>query len=576
MKSKGMFRRFLPYYKPYIGIIIVDLLAAALTTICELVLPMIIRQITGTAGDGTLLLETVVKLGLLYLFLRVIDVAANYFMAYIGHITGTKLETDMRHDLFAHLQKLSFSYYDDTKIGQIMARITSDLFDITEFSHHCPEEFFIAAIKIVGSFIILAGINIWLTLCIFAAIPLMLVVALVFRKKMKNAFKFQREQIGEMNAIVEDSLLGIRVVKSFANEDVEQKKFDKGNKIFYEAKKRAYKYMALFQSSTRFFDGVMYVVGVMIGSFFLLDGQITAPDLIAYIMYISTLLATVRRIIEFTEQFQRGITGIERFEEIMLQPIEIEDRPDANELETVEGNIKFENVSFHYEENLENVLDNISFEVHKGENVAIVGSSGSGKTTMCNLIPRFYETSGGRVLIDGHNIKEYTQHSLRKKIGIVQQDVYLFSGTVAENILYGKLDATREEVIEAAKKAGADEFIRKLPKGYDTYVGERGVKLSGGEKQRISIARLFLKNPPVLILDEATSALDNESEHLVQQSLEKLSKDRTTLTIAHRLTTIKNATRIIVLTDEGIAETGTHEELIAKGGIYAGFYKMYT
>lgn len=571
-----MFRRFLPYYKPYIGIIIVDLLAAALTTICELVLPMIIRQITGAAGDGTLLLETVVKLGLLYLFLRVIDVAANYFMAYIGHITGTKLETDMRHDLFAHLQKLSFSYYDDTKIGQIMARITSDLFDITEFSHHCPEEFFIAAIKIVGSFIILAGINIWLTLCIFAAIPLMLVVALVFRKKMKNAFKFQREQIGEMNAIVEDSLLGIRVVKSFANEDVEQKKFDKGNKIFYEAKKRAYKYMALFQSSTRFFDGVMYVVGVMIGSFFLLDGQITAPDLIAYIMYISTLLATVRRIIEFTEQFQRGITGIERFEEIMLQPIEIEDRPDAKELETVEGNIKFENVSFHYEENLENVLDNISFEVHKGENVAIVGSSGSGKTTMCNLIPRFYETSGGRVLIDGHDIKEYTQHSLRKKIGIVQQDVYLFSGTVAENILYGKLDATREEVIEAAKKAGADEFIRKLPKGYDTYVGERGVKLSGGEKQRISIARLFLKNPPVLILDEATSALDNESEHLVQQSLEKLSKDRTTLTIAHRLTTIKNATRIIVLTDEGIAETGTHEELIAKGGIYAGFYKMYT
>lgn len=571
-----MFRRFLPYYKPYIGIIIVDLLAAALTTICELVLPMIIRQITGAAGDGTLLLETVVKLGLLYLFLRVIDVAANYFMAYIGHITGTKLETDMRHDLFAHLQKLSFSYYDDTKIGQIMARITSDLFDITEFSHHCPEEFFIAAIKIVGSFIILAGINIWLTLCIFAAIPLMLVVALVFRKKMKNAFKFQREQIGEMNAIVEDSLLGIRVVKSFANEDVEQKKFDKGNKIFYEAKKRAYKYMALFQSSTRFFDGVMYVVGVMIGSFFLLDGQITAPDLIAYIMYISTLLATVRRIIEFTEQFQRGITGIERFEEIMLQPIEIEDRPDAKELETVEGNIKFENVSFHYEENLENVLDNISFEVHKGENVAIVGSSGSGKTTMCSLIPRFYETSGGRVLIDGHDIKEYTQHSLRKKIGIVQQDVYLFSGTVAENILYGKLDATREEVIEAAKKAGADEFIRKLPKGYDTYVGERGVKLSGGEKQRISIARLFLKNPPVLILDEATSALDNESEHLVQQSLEKLSKDRTTLTIAHRLTTIKNATRIIVLTDEGIAETGTHEELIAKGGIYAGFYKMYT
>lgn len=571
-----MFRRFLPYYKPYVGIIIIDLLAAALTTICELVLPMIVRQITGAAGEGTLLAETVIKLGLLYLFLRVIDVAANYFMAYIGHITGTRLETDMRHDLFEHLQKLSFSYYDDTKIGQIMARITSDLFDITEFSHHCPEEFFIAAIKIVGSFIILAGINIWLTLSIFVSIPLMILVALAFRKKMKNAFKVQREQIGEMNAIVEDSLLGIRVVKSFANEDVEQKKFDKGNKVFFEAKKRAYKYMALFQGSTRFFDGVMYVVGVMIGSFFLLGGEITAPDLIAYIMYITTLLATVRRIIEFTEQFQRGITGIERFEEIMLQPVEIEDRPDAKELDKVEGNITFENVSFHYAENLENVLDNISFEVHKGENVAIVGSSGSGKTTMCNLIPRFYEANNGRVLIDGHDIREYTQHSLRKQIGVVQQDVYLFSGTVAENILYGRLDATMDEVIEAAKKAGADEFIRKLPKGYDTYVGERGVKLSGGEKQRISIARLFLKNPPVLILDEATSALDNESEHLVQQSLEKLSKDRTTLTIAHRLTTIKNATRIIVLTDDGIAETGTHDQLIAKNGIYAGFYKMYT
>lgn len=575
VSGKGLIKSFLPYYKPYWKVVAADLLCAALSTVCELVLPMLVRRLTTDAGSGSLVLETVLTVGVLYLFLRLVDVVANYYMAYIGHVMGTKLETDMRHDLFAHLQKLSFSYYDETKIGQIMARITSDLFDITEFSHHCPEEFFIAGIKIVGSFVILAQINLPLTGILFAVLPLMLVAVVFFRKKMKKAFKYQREQVGEMNALVEDSLLGVRVVKSFANEDIEQEKFDRGNGVFFKAKKQAYRYMAGFQGTTRFFDGVMYVLGIFICSMFMLNGQITGPDMVAYILYISTLLTTVRKLSEFTEQFQRGLAGIERFREIMDQPVEIEDKADAKELVSVEGRVDFENVSFRYSDNLENVLTGINLHVEKGENIAIVGSSGSGKTTMCSLIPRFYEATSGRILIDGCDIKDYTQRSLRNQIGVVQQDVYLFSGTVAENIAYGKPNATQEEIIQAAREAGADGFISKLPQGYDTYVGERGVKLSGGEKQRISIARLFLKNPPILILDEATSALDNESEMLVQRSLERLAKNRTTFTIAHRLTTIRNADRIIVLTENGIAEQGTHAELLAQKGIYAGFYNMY-
>ena len=575
VSGKGLIKSFLPYYKPYWKVVAADLLCAALSTVCELVLPMLVRRLTTDAGSGSLVLETVLTVGVLYLFLRLVDVVANYYMAYIGHVMGTKLETDMRHDLFAHLQKLSFSYYDETKIGQIMARITSDLFDITEFSHHCPEEFFIAGIKIVGSFVILAQINLPLTGILFAVLPLMLIAVVFFRKKMKKAFKYQREQVGEMNALVEDSLLGVRVVKSFANEDIEQEKFDRGNDVFFKAKKQAYRYMAGFQGTTRFFDGVMYVLGIFICSMFMLNGQITGPDMVAYILYISTLLTTVRKLSEFTEQFQRGLAGIERFREIMDQPVEIEDKADAKELVSVEGRVDFENVSFRYSDNLENVLTGINLHVEKGENIAIVGSSGSGKTTMCSLIPRFYEATSGRILIDGCDIKDYTQRSLRNQIGVVQQDVYLFSGTVAENIAYGKPNATQEEIIQAAREAGADGFISKLPQGYDTYVGERGVKLSGGEKQRISIARLFLKNPPILILDEATSALDNESEMLVQRSLERLAKNRTTFTIAHRLTTIRNADRIIVLTENGIAEQGTHAELLAQKGIYAGFYNMY-
>ena len=572
------FAKFIKYYKPYIGIIILDLLCASLTTICELVFPKLVSYITDTAitTPDLLLISTIFKIGGIYLFLRIVDTLANYYMANQGHIMGAKLEKDMRRDLFNHLQKLPFSYYDNTKIGQIMSRLTHDLFDITEFSHHCPEEFFISGIKIIGSFIILINVNIPLTLIIFLLLPVMTVSSFIFRKKMKNAFKKQREQIGELNAEIEDNLLGIRVVKSFANEDIEKEKFERGNEKFLETKRGAYKYMALFQSGTRFSDGVLYIGVIVIGSIFLKKGFISPGDLVAYLLYIQTLITSIRRIVEFTEQFQRGITGIERFTEIMEEPVKIEDLPDAVDVENLKGEITFENVTFAYSDNLDDVLTNLSLSIKVGENVAIVGPSGGGKTTLCNLIPRFYDIDDGNILIDGKNIKDLTLSSLRNNIGIVQQDVYLFSGSVKDNISYGKINATDEEIVEAAKLAGAHEFITNLKDGYDTYVGERGVKLSGGQKQRISIARLFLKNPPVLILDEATSALDNESEHIVQKSLEKLSEGRTTLTIAHRLTTIKSADRIIVLGKEGILEEGSHNELLQKNGEYAKLYKLYT
>ncbi len=573
-----MFKRFAHYYKPYIALIIVDLMCAALSTVCELVFPMIVRKITNAAMAGAteMLMGTVLRLGGLYLFLRIVDTVANYFMAYVGHVTGAKLETDMRRDLFNHLQKLPFSYYDDAKVGTIMSRVTNDLFDITEFSHHCPEEFFIAGIKIIGAFIILAGINLTLTVLIFLLLPLMFISILLYRKKMKNAFKRNREQIGILNADLEDSLLGVRVVKSFANEDIEKEKFEKGNQKFLETKKDSYKYMSRFQAGTRFSDGVMYIAVIVLGSLFMVKGQINAADLIAYLLYIQTLITSIRKIVEFTEQFQKGMTGIERFIEIMDEPVTIKDSESADNIENINGEIELKNVTFRYSDNGSDVLNKVNLKVSAGENIAIVGPSGGGKTTLCNLIPRFYEITEGNVFIDGKDIKDVTLKSLRSNIGVVQQDVYLFSGTVYENILYGKPGASRDDVIKAARLAGADEFIEALPNSYDTYVGERGVKLSGGQKQRISIARVFLKNPPVLILDEATSALDNESELLIQKSLEKLSVGRTTFTIAHRLTTIKNASRILFLTKDGITEEGSHSELIAKQGDYAKLYAMYT
>lgn len=577
MKMSYLIGRFIPYFKKYKWILILDLICASLTTVCELVFPMLVRYITnaGINDLASITVELILKIGAFYLVLRIIDAAANFYMADTGHIMGAKIETDMRRDLFAHLQRLSYSYYSDHKVGQIMARITSDLFDITEFAHHCPEEFFICGLKITVSFIILCGVNIPLTVIIFATVPIIFAFVKFFNTRMRRAFKAQRNQIGEINSQVEDSLLGIRVVKSFANEEIEKEKFEDGNKKFLGTKKLGYFYMAGFQTSNRFFEGLMYLAVVVAGSLFMINGKINPADFTAYLLYVSTLLASLRTIIQFTEQFQRGMTGIERFLEIMDAPVDIEDKPDAKDLENVQGSVKFENVSFHYHDDNTNVLTNINLDIKKGDSVALVGPSGGGKTTLCNLIPRFYDTTEGSIYIDGTDIRDVTLSSLRNSIGVVQQDVYLFSGTVYDNISYGLPGADRDAVIEAAKRAGAHEFISALPDGYNTYVGERGVKLSGGQKQRISIARVFLKNPPILILDEATSALDNESEKVVQDSLEELAKGRTVFTIAHRLTTIRNANLILVLTENGIEEQGSHQELIDKKGIYFDLYSMY-
>ena len=587
MSTKYLLKRFYPYFKPYWHILVFDLLCASLTSVCDLVLPVIVRYITNTVTTtpSDLTAGLVVRITVLYITLRIIDVAANYYMQNRGHIMGAQIEKDMRKDLFAKFQELSYGYYNSNKTGQLISRITTDLFDITEFAHHCPEEYFIAAVKIVVAFTVLIQVNVPLTLLLFALIPLMLVCAMKFRVRMRNAFKWQRSELGEINSHVEDSLLGIRVSKSFANEDVEEKRFEEGNERFLTTKKVGYRNMAGFRGVTRLFDGLMYISIVFFGSLALIRGLITAGDFIAYLMYVAVLLESVRRVVEFTEQFQRGITGIERFVEIMDTEIEIEDAPGAVDMpEDVRGDIEFRDVSFAYEAGRDAdehstpagtlVLSHINISIASGENVAVVGPSGAGKTTFCNLIPRFYDVSGGAVLIDGRDIREYKVRSLRTKIGMMQQDVYLFSDTVAGNIEYGRPGATREEIIEAAKLAGADEFINDLSDGYDTYVGERGARLSGGQKQRISIARVFLKNPPVLILDEATSSLDNESERYVQESLAELAKGRTTITIAHRLSTVKNADRIVVLTEDGITEEGSHDDLLKKGGIYADMYNL--
>lgn len=575
MKTSVLLKRFIPYYGKYKGIMVMDLFCAALTTVCELVLPLILRHITdiGMRDLASLTVKTVVTIGMLYFALRIIDGMASFYMAYIGHVMGASIETDMREDAFRHLQKLSDNYFNNTKIGQIMSRITSDLFDVTEFAHHCPEEFFIALLKGVVSFLILARVNVLLTVIIFILIPVMAISCTYFNLQVRRAFKKQRNHIGELNARIEDSLLGNKVVRAFANENVEIQKFDKDNQEFLKIKRHTYKYMAAFQNTIRIFDGLMYVVVIVAGGIFMIKGLIAPADLVAYTMYVTTLLTTIRRIIEFAEQFQRGMTGIERFAELMEAEIDIFDEEGAVPLENVKGEITFRNVSFEYPDDHTPVLSQINLTIKPGEKVALVGPSGGGKTTLCSLIPRFYDPTEGEILLDGQNIKNVTLKSLRSNIGVVQQDIYLFSGTVYENIAYGKTDATKEEVIQAAKMAGAHEFIMELKDGYDTYVGERGVKLSGGQKQRISIARVMVRSPKLVILDEATASLDNESEHLVAESLDKLAAGRTTITIAHRLTTIHGADRILVLSGNHIVEEGNHETLMEKQGIY---YQLYT
>ncbi|MDR1550639.1 MAG: ABC transporter ATP-binding protein/permease [Hungatella sp.] len=575
MKTGTLLKRFVPYYKKYTKVMVMDLFCASLTTICEMVLPLILRYITnqGLRDMTSLTVRMIIGIGALYFGLRIIDGMASFYMAYTGHVMGAAIETDMRQDAFAHLQKLSDNYFNNTKVGQIMSRITSDLFDVTEFAHHCPEEFFIAFLKTVVSFIILSGINLPLTLIIFLLIPVMAVSCTYFNLQVRKAFKHQRNHIGELNARIEDSLLGNRVVRAFANEKIEIEKFNRDNLEFLEIKRKTYKYMAAFQNTIRMFDGLMYVVVIVAGGIFMVKGLIEPGDLVAYTLYVTTLLATIRRIIEFAEQFQRGMTGVERFMELMDASVDIFDEEGAKPLHDVKGNINFHQVSFEYPDDHNPVLSSINLDIKAGEKVALVGPSGGGKTTLCNLIPRFYDPTEGEILIDGQDIRNVTLESLRSAVGVVQQDVYLFSGTVFENIEYGHPGASKDDVIQAAKLAGAHEFITGLKDGYETYVGERGVKLSGGQKQRISIARVFLKNPQVLILDEATSALDNESEHLVSQSLDRLAVGRTTLTIAHRLTTIQNADRILVLSDNKIVEEGNHEELLLKRGMY---YQLYT
>lgn len=575
MNSK--LNKFISYYKPYKKLFFSDMFCAFIAAGITLIYPLIVRYITNHILVNYPISEAVkyiIWLAFLMLGLALLEMFCNFYIAYQGHMMGAKMEYDMRNDIFAHYQKLSFNFYDNQKTGQLMSRITNDLFDITELAHHGPEDVIISIIKFIGAFVILITINLPLTLIVFTFLPLMFLFAFYMRDKMKKAFRKNRERIGEINAQIEDNLSGIRVVKSFANEQKEMDKFHEGNQRFVDSKRNAYWQMASFHSGLGLFTNLINVAVVVGGALLMINKVIVISDLLTFLLYINNIIEPVRKLINFTEQFQNGMTGFDRFNEILSVKPDITDKKGAITLQNVKGDIAFHQVAFKYNDTTNEVFRNINLKVDAGDYIALVGSSGVGKTTMCSLIPRFYEVSDGSITLDGIDIREITLRSLRNNIGIVQQDVYLFAGTVMENIRYGKLDATEDEVMEAAKNANAHEFILSLPNGYDTYIGQRGVKLSGGQKQRLSIARVFLKNPPILIFDEATSALDNESERVVQESLEKLAKNRTTFVIAHRLTTIRNAKNIIVLTEDGIAERGTHGELIQKKGIYADLYNM--
>ena len=574
-KSYFKWGEFLSYYKLFRGIFAADMFFAFLGALTTLVIPLIVRYITGTVvylpkGE---ILPKILFLGGVMIILVAVQCFSNYFIGNYGHVMGAKIEYNMRKEIFEHYQKLSFSFYDNQKVGQLMSRITNDLFDITELLHHGPEDVVISFIKFAGTLSILAWMNWRLALAAFVLIPVMFVYAYILNKKMKRAFKTNREKVADINARIEDNLSGIRVVKSFDNEEIEREKFMEGNRGFLDSKKNSYFYMGQYHAGLTAFITMITVVVIVVGAVLLSNGTMNAPDLITFLLYISNFTEPVQKLINFTEQFQNGITGYERFREILSIDPEIKECENPVEAKDIRGEVVFDDVGFRYEEGQEKVLSHVSLKVNAGEYVALVGTSGAGKTTLCSLIPRFYEVTFGTILLDGIDVRKYTLSSLRKSIGVVQQDVYLFAGTVLDNIRYGKVEATREEVIQAAKDANAHEFIMGLPQGYDTNIGQRGVKLSGGQKQRLSIARVFLKNPPVLIFDEATSALDNESEKVVQESLEKLAKNRTTFVIAHRLSTIRNAQRILVLTEEGISEEGSHEELMKKHGVY---YNLYT
>jgi ATP-binding cassette subfamily B protein len=565
------------YYKPYRHIFWADMFFAVLSAAVALIIPLVVRYVTSTLiyMEADEILRQIAYIAVFLFVLLAVDCFSRFFIGNYGHVMGAKMEYDMRAEIFAHMQKLSFAFYDDAKVGQLMSRITSDLFDITELLHHGPENIILSVLKITGAFLILININGWLALAAFFVIPFMFLFAFKLNKKMRKAYRRNREKIAEINAQIEDNLSGIRVVKSFANEEIENQKFRLGNDGFLSAKKNSYRYMGTFQAGVGVFTTLIQVNVILAGGILIAYQRMNVSDLITFLLYIGVFTDPIRTLVDFTEQFQNGYSGFERFREIMDIEPDIEDAPDAVELTNVKGNITFEDVSFQYKDGSENVLNHVSLDVPAGSYMALVGSSGAGKTTLCSLIPRFYDVTGGRVCIDGTDIRSVTLKSLRNHIGMVQQDVYLFAGTIYENILYGKPDATREEVIAAAKNANAHDFIMSFPDGYETDIGQRGIKLSGGQKQRLSIARVFLKNPPILIFDEATSALDNESEKVVQDSLEKLAKNRTTFVIAHRLTTIQNAQKILVLTEEGIAESGSHEQLLAKGGIYEKLYHMH-
>lgn len=577
-KSTSLVKRFLPYLKKHIPTLLCVLLCTAASAAIDIALPLIVREITDTAtvDVAALTINKIVSICAFYICLRIVGSISEYCRSFYGHAMGVMIENKMREDMFNHLQTLSFSFFDNTKVGQLMSRMTSDLFDIAEWAHHFPEMIFSTIIKFVASFYIFSTMEWRIAVSVLVMMPFMVILTKKSRTKMRDTFRESRHQVGEINAKLEDTLLGVKVVRSFTNEVAERKKFIEGCREYVEIKRRSYKYMSSFHSTVNLIDGTMYIVIVAIGAYFMSKNVTTPGDFAASLLLVSTLLGSVRMIVDFSEQFSRGITGIERFAEIMDEVPEITDSENAVEIGEAKGEIEFKNVTFRYVSDGRTIINNLHMKLDRGENLALVGPSGGGKTTLCNLIPRFYEPESGDILLDGRSIKDITLHSLRKNIGVVAQDVYLFSGTVYDNIVFGKPGASMEEIVDAAKKAGADEFINELPDGYNTYIGERGVKLSGGQKQRLSIARVFLKNPPILLLDEATSALDNESERLVQESLERLAKGRTTLTIAHRLTTIKNADEIIVLTRDGVAEQGTHSELMQKDGVYSHMYSMYS